>query len=635
MKHFHDLVAGEGDFGYRDGSFATALFNCPQGLAIDSEGSRLFVADELNHRIRVILLNEDNTVETIAGMGEAGFKDGLSAQAQFNHPTALAYLPGDRLVVLDQGNARLRCIDLKSKTVSTLAGNGTPGIKDGPALEASINKVWNILYFPQEDAIYFTQPTDGALRKLDLKTHQVTTPIRYHAVLSQPAALCLYLDRLCVSSWDKMTTYQVTYNPGDGKAEPQLDLVGKSDRLIMALSSSGKNLYAMLQGLGPSWTRLHPATPFSLMSVWGSPIEKQQENRALLYFKDDDAVGFIADPNEERRFYLASRQMHTVISLKDYDFQALRDLHDVNPKGLNDYDYPLKKPARTFRIMLVGDSISYSTSFEDGARWGWGYNRMENMPKRLELMLNTQAALNNCSTNFEVLDMGHGSSEPSFLWPYYEIPDIIRKYDIDLLVYVFTTAPANGYRLYFDRPLTPEGIPAQKDDPEYILKPWKERIPAGVPAEFLKNCFANGWVHPVDDNKLRFDPMNQTLRNPETRKNMLALMGKPVSLLLEKLKPLRTSSGKPLQIESLLILSENYDPGTLELYRDYWSTFARQQGLPFKDLVPLIKTFSPTYYPLVEDGSYRHYTANGTLLYAYLVAWTLEHEHLIPLAPGR
>jgi len=87
-----------------------------------------------------------------------------------------------------------------------------------------------------------------------------------------------------------------------------------------------------------------------------------------------------------------------------------------------------------------------------------------------------------------------------------------------------------------------------------------------------------------------------------------------------------------------LVLAESYGAGTLDfgagtldLYREFWSTLTKQSQLPFVDLVPLFKTFTPTYYPLAEEGSYHHYTANGCLFYAYAMAWMLEHEHLIPV----
>src|SRR5579859_7595333 len=117
------MVAGdEGHAGFRDGSFTSALFNTPLGLAVSSDGTRLFVADSGNHRIRVIHLDQDNEVTTLAGQEKAGKGDGPLTVAQFNNPRGVLYLPGDRLVVNDFGNQLLRLVDLKAGTVTTLAG---------------------------------------------------------------------------------------------------------------------------------------------------------------------------------------------------------------------------------------------------------------------------------------------------------------------------------------------------------------------------------------------------------------------------------------------------------------------------------------------------------------------------------
>src|SRR5271154_1068223 len=76
MEYYNSLVAGNDDAGYRDGAFDDARFNRPCGLAFDETGSRLFVADQNNNRIRVVYLDEDNRVETAAGKGAASDLDG-------------------------------------------------------------------------------------------------------------------------------------------------------------------------------------------------------------------------------------------------------------------------------------------------------------------------------------------------------------------------------------------------------------------------------------------------------------------------------------------------------------------------------------------------------------------------------
>lgn len=61
-------------------------------------------------------------VSTIAGTGEAGLRDGAAAQAQFNYPTGIALDDDGRIYVADNRNAAIREIDLDG-TVSTVTTN--------------------------------------------------------------------------------------------------------------------------------------------------------------------------------------------------------------------------------------------------------------------------------------------------------------------------------------------------------------------------------------------------------------------------------------------------------------------------------------------------------------------------------
>lgn len=81
-----ETIIGSAGPGLQDGPRQNAKLRYPVSLAQDSQG-RLLIADERNHAIR--RLNLDGMVETIAGTGVAGFKDGPAAQAQFNSPRAL------------------------------------------------------------------------------------------------------------------------------------------------------------------------------------------------------------------------------------------------------------------------------------------------------------------------------------------------------------------------------------------------------------------------------------------------------------------------------------------------------------------------------------------------------------------
>jgi sugar lactone lactonase YvrE len=86
---------------------------------------------------------QPGTVTTLAGTGVAGYKDGPAYQAQFNQPAGIAVDSAGTLYVVEEGNYAVRMI--AGGVVSTIAGQGTtPGYKDGPASTAEFNQLGGI-----------------------------------------------------------------------------------------------------------------------------------------------------------------------------------------------------------------------------------------------------------------------------------------------------------------------------------------------------------------------------------------------------------------------------------------------------------------------------------------------------------
>lgn len=102
--------------GLLDGTASTAVFQQPKGLAADARGN-LYVADEKNHAIRKIDTN--GSVTTLAGNGVFGSKDGKGADASFKSPQDVAVAADGTVYVADTLNHAIRKITADG-TVTTL-----------------------------------------------------------------------------------------------------------------------------------------------------------------------------------------------------------------------------------------------------------------------------------------------------------------------------------------------------------------------------------------------------------------------------------------------------------------------------------------------------------------------------------
>ncbi|HYP31703.1 MAG TPA: gluconolaconase, partial [Burkholderiaceae bacterium] len=165
--------------GFHDGQGAAARFDTPSGLALDAAGN-LYVADTGNHAIRKV--TPAGVVTTLAGDGHPGWRDGPGAQARFDGPMGVAVDAQGRVVVADAYNDRIRAI-APDGTVTTLAGGAAPGDVDGPGAQARLDTPCAVLV-DAKGRIVVADTRNDSLRAIDAAGN-VTTIAR--AAVEAPA----------------------------------------------------------------------------------------------------------------------------------------------------------------------------------------------------------------------------------------------------------------------------------------------------------------------------------------------------------------------------------------------------------------------------------------------------------------
>ncbi len=145
----------------------------PGKIVADAASDRLFIADS-NHN-RIVITKLDGTLVDTIGTGEASAADGEFAKASFYRPQGLA-LAGDRLYVADTENHLIRRVDLKSRTVETIAGTGKQSheyFQSGPARQIALSSPWDLQLVGQ--TLYIAMAGPHQIWKLDLDKNIVST----------------------------------------------------------------------------------------------------------------------------------------------------------------------------------------------------------------------------------------------------------------------------------------------------------------------------------------------------------------------------------------------------------------------------------------------------------------------------
>lgn len=163
------IFAGSGREARLDGPLLRSGFAQPSGIA--ARDNTLFVADSESNIIREIDV-AGGTVETIVGgdLFDFGDVDGSGNDVRLQHPLGIVSV-GDKLLIADTYNHKIKELDPKRGRVSSLFGTGKPGQADGPSpsfYEPGGLSVAN-------GKLYVADTNNHAVRVIDLKTKQAST----------------------------------------------------------------------------------------------------------------------------------------------------------------------------------------------------------------------------------------------------------------------------------------------------------------------------------------------------------------------------------------------------------------------------------------------------------------------------
>ena len=276
-----EAIAGGRGENIVDGRAERALLAQPSGLALASDGSRLYFADSEVSAVRFLNLKA-LTVGTLIGTGlfDFGDVDGAYPRARLQHPLGVTVLPGDRgdrVLVADTYNSKIKIVNPRTRGVQHWLGRarGSAG----------------------NDSLVLNEP--GGL----------------HLATSPDGQLVLFIA-------DTNNHRVVMVDPGD-KSWKELMIAGLEPSRSPRVDSAAIDADAALSIKGPARLRLDPTLPVGAKLNREAPVfiavsDADTGEPILQSTLDADAVPVIVELNPDQ---LAGREALRVELSFGYCFQ--------------------------------------------------------------------------------------------------------------------------------------------------------------------------------------------------------------------------------------------------------------------------------------------------------------------------
>ncbi|CAN6320215.1 unnamed protein product [Urochloa humidicola] len=142
------VLSGDGYERNLNGSSATRTsFAQPSGISLAPELQELFVADSESSSIRAVNLKTGGSRLLAGGdpvfpenLFRFGDYDGIGSDVLLQHPLGVVFASDNQVYVADSYNHKIKRLDPVTRKVTTVAGTGRAGYKDGPGLSAQLSE---------------------------------------------------------------------------------------------------------------------------------------------------------------------------------------------------------------------------------------------------------------------------------------------------------------------------------------------------------------------------------------------------------------------------------------------------------------------------------------------------------------
>jgi trimeric autotransporter adhesin len=169
-------VAGNGlkGFGGDGGPATDAFLDSPQSVAVDTAGN-LFIADTNNGRIRRVDAGT-GSITTIAGGGASVGEGAPATDSSLLRPGGVAVDPTGNILIAETGANRVRLVDRVSGKITTVAGTGNFGFSGdgGPATAADL-AVPQSVAVDKTGNLLIADTLNNRIRRVDAKTGTIST----------------------------------------------------------------------------------------------------------------------------------------------------------------------------------------------------------------------------------------------------------------------------------------------------------------------------------------------------------------------------------------------------------------------------------------------------------------------------